>query len=164
MSTIKSEIIAQTWTGSANVVFPTGSVAVVPSIETAMGSAVRSMRPPICLIELSSADSDPEHDEEPDWLRLNVRVRVVTVGPGDVVGEKPLIGANKSGGATKSEGRGLLEVEQELYNAIGKLNALESVTLQFRKKGDVGTGFADEAFSLFVAFRDYTFEAWVTAT
>lgn len=161
LGAIKTELIAQTWTGSANVVFPSGCVAVVPSLADALPQALSTMRVPFCLIEPGAAESDPVHDEEPDFLRMSPNVLILTAVPGDVLGEGALIGANKTGGSTASEGKGILELEQELYNAVGKLNALESITLQIRQKGQQGA--VRKSPSEWIVYRIYTLESWGTA-
>lgn len=163
LSNLKTTLLAQKWTGSSNVVFGTGSVLATPNTDEAMQGAIKAaIRTPICLLQLLGAESDPEHDEEPDLLKINFNARLIVNIPGDAVGENAVLGANKTGGSIKSEGRGLVEVEQELYNAIGKLNALESYSIQNRMKGAQAA--AQIAPSVYLAWRDYLFEAWVTAT
>lgn len=160
MNSLKTELVAQTWTGSSNVVFPSGSVAVVPDLDLAMEAALKTMRTPFALMKLEESTSDPDYDEDPNFVRLGVKVRLAVTIPGDAVGENAVMGANKTGGSTKSEGRGLLELEQELHNAIGKVNAKESIVLQCRQKG--ATGGAVVEGKLNTAFRDYTFEGFGT--
>ena len=161
LSGIKTELIAQLWTGSPNVVFHTGSVAIVPSVADALPQALNTMRVPFCLIEPGAAESDPVHDEEPDFERFNPNLIILTAIPGDVLGENAVVGANKTGGDTVSEGRGILELEQELYNAVGKLNALESITLQVRQKGQQGA--VRKSPSEWIVYRIYSLESWGTA-
>lgn len=162
LSNIKTRLLAQAWTGSATKVFPTGSVAVVPSIADATQQALNTMRTPICLIEPGVAESDPSHDEEPDFIKFSPNIMILTAIPGDVVGENAVVGANKTGGSTASEGRGILELEQEFYNAVGKLNALESITLLVRQKGQQGA--VRKSPAEWIAYRIYSLETWGTAT
>lgn len=157
----KIELVAQTWTGSSNVVFPTGSVKVVPSIANSIQQALNTMRTPIALIETGTAESDPEFDEEPDFMRFTFNTALIVSIPGDAVGENAILGANKSGGATKSQGQGIVELSQEFYNAVGKLNALESITMQIRQKGEQGAVFKPP--SMWIVYRIYESEAWGTA-
>lgn len=158
LTNLKSRLVAQAWTGSSNVVFATGSVAITFNVEQAMkGAWASGMRAPYALLQPLDSASDPEFDEDPNFVTMRVNVRLVAVVPGDAVGENVLQGANKTGGATKSEGRGLFELEVELHNAIGKVNALESVILQCRQKSAVaGTTIENGTHA---AWRDYVFEA-----
>lgn len=160
LTSVKSELIAQTWTGSANVVFPTGCVAITPPTGEVVRNALETMRVPFALIQPSSAESDPNFDEEPDFMRILVNIIIVVAIPGGAVGEEAMLGANKTLGSTKSEGRGLLEIEQEVYNAIGKLNALESITLQFRQRGEEGAIMQPP--STWIQYRTLSFEGWCT--
>ena len=158
---LKAEIIAQVWGASSNVVFPTGCVAITVNADLAMVGAIKSMRTPWCLLQPLESTTDPEFDEDPNLVQMNLLCRIMVSVPGDTVGENPLMGANKTGGSTKSEGRGLFEIEQELFNAIGKVNALEGVILQCRQKGAAQTALYDGG-SVYVAFRDFRFEAMGT--
>lgn len=160
LSNIKSELIAQVWTGSSNVVFPTGSVSVVGSISEVIQQALNTMRTPWCLIEPGVAESDPEHDEEPDLVRFQPICAIGCAVSGDQMGENVILGANKTGGSTVSEGRGIVEVEQEFYNAVGKLNALEGITIQIRQRGIQGA--VPKAPGIWIAYRMYQLEAWGT--
>lgn len=162
LASIKARLIAQTWTGSSNVVFPTGSVAIVPALADAIPQALNTMRVPFCLVEPGTADSDPIHDEEPDFIRFTANVVILTAIPGDVVGEGAVVGANKTGGTDHSEGRGILELEQEFYNAVGKLNDLESINLQVRQKTQQGA--VRKSPSEWIAYRIYSLETWGTAS
>jgi hypothetical protein len=99
-------------------------------------------------------------DEEPGFLRFNVGLRLITDIPNDWTGEAPLMGANPTLGSTRSEGRGIFEIEQQVFGAIGILNALESVDLQCTQKGEVEV---DQVGNVMVAYRDYTFQCYGTA-
>lgn len=157
LTAIKAELVAQLWTGGANVVFPTGCVAITADVELAMESAIQTMRTPFVLLQPLGTTSDPEFDEDPNFVALNLKARIVVMVPGDSVGENALMGANKTGGSTVSEGRGIFEVEQELFNAIGRLNGLESIILQCRQKGGVSAAIVGT--NIYVAYRDLQFEA-----
>lgn len=160
LSALKTELIAQVWTGSSNVVFPTGAVHIVGSIEDAFPAALKTMRVPMVLIQPGATEADPEFDEDPNFVRFGILVRVATMVLGDAIGESTVIGGYKVNGSTKSEGRGIYEIEQELWNAIGKLNAEESVVLQNRFKSATNQGVAEGMTK--VLWRDYAFEAYVT--
>lgn len=158
LTSLEALLVAQTWTGSSNVVFPTGCVTITANADLATIAAVKGMRTPFALLQPLDSTSDPEFDEDPNFVALRLKVRLGVQVPGDGFGRNPLMGANKTGGSTLSEGRGLFEVEQELFNAIGKVNGLESINLQCRQKGAVEAGYVDGG-STYMATRDYDFEA-----
>jgi hypothetical protein len=159
MTAIQNQLIAQTWTAGA-IVFGTGSVVITANTETTMDYALNNFRSPMALIQPLDAESDPKYDEEPGLLYENVQIRLIVNIPGDPVGSNALMGANLTNGATHSEGQGLLSIEQQLFNAIGILNAANSITIQFRGKGQVAAGHLGNR--TYLAYRDYKFQALCT--
>jgi hypothetical protein len=159
---VRDQLIAQTWTGGSDVVFPTGSVKIVPNLQAALADVFKTgMRTPVALITPSTSESDPDYDEEPDWIRFAFSVLIAVFIPGDHIGERVVMGANQTGGATQSEGQGLVELEVEFFNAVGKLNALESVTLQVRQRAQQG---AEQYRNGMFGYRLYELEAFGSAT
>lgn len=156
---LKTQLIAQQWSGG-NVVFPTGSVQITANSETAMEFSLKNFRSPMALIQPLDGESDPKYDEEPDLLYENFQVRLIVNIPGDPVGSNALMGANLTNGANASEGQGLFSLEQQLYNAIGLLNAAQSITIQFRGKGQIRAGHLEN--KTYLAYRDYSFSAMCT--
>ena len=156
---IKAKLVAQTWTGGSNVVFPTGSVLITRglNIEEALKSGVRT---PFALIVPGAAQADPQHGEDPNLMVGEVTIRIGVVIPGDAVGENPLMGANRPD-TTKSEGAGLLQVQVELFNAVGELNTQNSVTLQYRNSSDRGAILLDD--KTYICYEDHTYESVATA-
>lgn len=159
MTAIKNQLIAQTWT-AGSVVFGTGSVVITANTETTMDYALKNFRSPMALIQPLDAESDPKYDEEPGLLYENVQIRLIVNIPGDPVGSNALMGANLTNGVTASEGQGLLSIEQQLFTAIGILNAANSITIQFRGKGQVAAGHLENR--TYLAYRDYRFQAMCT--
>ncbi len=157
---IKTQLLAQKWPGGDSPVFAPGSVAITRGSTEA---GLRTMTVPAALIMPGNMRSDPQFDEEPDLLQVIVVVRVLVMAPGDAIGQKPLVGANRPD-ATKSEGAGLLEVMEEVHKAIGKLNEGDDANfiVQFRQKGGSGGVHIDER--VYWLYQDLEFEAWVTAT
>lgn len=159
---MQTQLIAQTWTGSSTVVFPTGSVLVVADLREGFINALDTgVRTPFALVAPLSAESDPEFNEEPDWIRFQFGVLMGVVIPGDHVGQNALMGGNRAS-STTSEGAGLLHLEPEVYNAVGKLNALESVVLQILQRSEEGG--ATDPKGRYIAYRIIVFEAWGSAT
>lgn len=157
LTALKALLVAQTWTGGSNVVFPTGCVAISADVELAMESALGTMRTPFVLLQPLGTTADPDYDEDPNFVALSIKARIVVMVPGDAVGENALMGGNKTAGATYSEGRGIFEVEQELFNAIGSENGTEGIILQCRHKSGVNAAIVGG--NIYVAYRDIVFEA-----
>ena len=162
LTTLKTRIQAATWTGGSTTIFGAGAVAVTANVDLATTQMLKYGRVPACLLQPTSGSSDPEFNEEPDLIRLTVLLRVIAMVSGDSFGENALVGANKSGGSTASEGRGITELIQEIYNTAGKLNALESYIIQVRQTGEANYIYAEGGKA--IAWRDVELEAWVTAT
>lgn len=159
LTAVKAQLVARQWSGG-NIVFPSNSVQITANTETAMDYALKNLRAPIALLQPLDADSDPKYDEEPDLLYESIQVRLIVNVPGDPVGTNALMGANLTNGANASEGQGLLGLEQQLFNAIGILNAAQSITIQFRGKGAITAGHLDA--HTYLAYRDYRFQAMCT--
>lgn len=160
ITSIQNTLIAQTWPISGRVVFPANSVQVTANTETAMEYALKNLASPMCLIQPLDGESDPKYSEEPDLLYENIQVRLIVNIPGDPVGSNALMGANQINGANATEGQGLFSLEQQLFNAIGILNAAQSVTIQFIGKGQITAGHLENR--TYLAYRDYKFQALCT--
>jgi hypothetical protein len=155
---LKTYLLAQTWTATSNKVFHPNSVVVTAGPDA---KALSYMVSPMALIHPKDATSDAIHDEEPDLLMENISVRLIVIVPGDAVGQGALVGANNPDSSTTSKGRGLLEVEVELYNAIYLLNLQEGLNIQSRAKSAVQAEI-DPVFG-YIASREYSFEAIIPA-
>lgn len=164
---IKNRLLAQTWSGGSNIVFPnatatTGSVKSVVDLENAFKASINSagMRTPLALLATLSAQNDPEHGEEPNLVRYRIGVLVAVTIPGGAVGEEPMTGAN-IGDTTKSEGKGLAAIGVPFYSAVGKLNDLEGVQIQIRETALQGGKVMGVNY---IAYRVWELEAWGTAS
>lgn len=144
------------WTGSSNPVFHTDSVKI-----TAMNApaTVEQMIMPACVIRPLGATIDPEASEEPDLLEQEIAFTVAVAHVGDSWGEYLMVGGQRSG-QTESIGRGLFEVEEELFNAIELLNTDDGVIIQHRASSAAQFQQVDRQS---VLVRDYIFRARVTA-
>jgi len=150
-------LISRNWTGSSNKVFGSGSVLVSQRI----GEEAKTMlRSPFALIRIEDGTIDPLSNQQADYIQQRFGVLVGSATPGDHVGEKALLGANIPD-RTKSEGRGILELEEELFAAIEFLNTQNGVVTQFKAASAVGAEL-DPALG-YVAYRTYSFEALLTA-
>lgn len=155
LQTIKTTLIAAVWPTTSNVVFPTGSVIIAVDNRKTLEYAVKNFRSPIAIISPGAGRSDPVYDEQPDFAYLDVSIKLVVHTPGDPVGENTLLGANLTAGANRSEGQGILTLEQNLYNAVGKL-VESTVVIQFRQKGILGGESLPNG--SYIEYRDYQFE------
>jgi len=148
----------QDWTGSSTPVFHERSVIIAVGDELSFLS--EGLMPPMAIIRPGGAQSDPLHGEEPDLIQQDIDIALVQIVHGDKIGQNVLIGAYRQG-QTDSRGRGLLELEEELFNAVEKLTYEDGVVIQNMAVGAALTQVDDR--NNVVAFRDYTFQALVTA-
>ncbi len=157
---IKNVLNDQLWTGGSNQVFGADSAIVTGGPEDQAGAAVRF---PAALIRPLDASVDPNHGQQPDFIRQRIGIRILQAIAGDVLGEFPLIGGFwTTAGAIDSDGRGLLEIEEELYNALKLLSADDGVEIQLMAAGAT-QAVMNESLG-YLSYRDYEFEAWVTAS
>ena len=156
---LKYILTQRTWDGSGSVVFPSGCVKATE----AMGEKVKrtGIRMPFSLVSPGDGQVDPEFNEEPDLIRRNFRVSVMTLAPGDHAGERPLIGGNIPD-TTKSEGRGILEVGGEVLAAIKYAATDLGIVIEHKASG-VATPILDADLG-YILSQDHLFQAWVTGT
>lgn len=151
---LKTTLLARNWTGTSNKVFHANSVVISAAMDE---RALSSMISPMAIIKPLDGTSDPNFDEEPDLLVEQIAVRLVQIVPGDAIGQNALVGANNPDSNTTSKGRGLLEIEVEMFEAIYVLNLNESLNIQCRSKSAVQAEI-DDQFG-YIATREYVFEA-----
>lgn len=145
---------ASVWTGSETV-FARESVMVTGDVAPEMFGRVRL---PCALIRVGDAPADPEHDEEPDLIVQAFEVSMAVAVANDPFGQAAFLGAARV--PLKSAGKGILEVEEKLFEAIKSLGDSHGVRIMERGKG-AAMGTAREGD--YLAFRNYRFEATVTA-
>lgn len=144
---------ARVWEDSATKVFDENSVLITAAPREA---ALEQLIKPACLIRPMGATCD---DEEPDLIQQEIAVTLAVVHAGDNYGEAPVVGGQRTS-QTSSVGRGLLEIEEELFTAVEFLNTDDGVVIQHRASSAVEPQFVAGQYML---FRDYIFRAWVTA-
>lgn len=151
---LKSLLEAQTWgEGGDEAVFGQVAVTSAPSRH-----AINLLSWPFALVQVGDATADEE--EEGLWTQA-YEVRLVARVEQDAWGETVLTGGGRPGGAGSSEGRGLLELEEKLFDAVAELNEASGVRLRAHAASAVAGAF-DEALG-YVAERTYRLEAWTTA-
>jgi len=149
---LKSILKSLRWGGSGDPVFGRDSVyvTVAPAADY-----LQHLQLPAAFVRPGSMRTDRE---EPDLIVANLGVRVVVSVPGDKVGERPLIGANRTS-KTAWGGRGILEVEREMLNAVEKLDASKQFRIHLRAASALDVELLDSGYH---AMRDYGFDADLT--
>ena len=153
LKALRTKLRAAVWPGGANLVFSEESVRITFAPTNA---AFLNLTPPIALLRPLSAAADPDHGHEQDYMIGGVAVTLGVINTGDELGENATVGANRAD-VTKSEGAGLLEVQERLYNTIKLLQEEDGVVLLNRTR-DAGEGLFDEETG-YIATREYRFQA-----
>lgn len=151
------ELKDRNWTGSSTKVFQSDSVRVAGGDE--FEAFAEGLITPAAILKPGAAQSDPLHGEEPDLVSFQFSVFLVCQIPGDRVGENAIMGAARVG-LTDSRGKGLLEIEEEMLNALFRLNDLEGIRLQLVETG--ASQITPDPNNKTVAAREYLFEAVCT--
>lgn len=139
------------WTdGSAERVF--GSVIVTP-IPTEQSFDNLSF--PVLLLTPLTGNSDPLHGEEPSLIEYDFEATIIQAVAGDDIGEPTLLGANRTE-LGSSRGRGLLELEEELFRAANLLNNIDGIRVVSTKQSATGANLVADLG--YVAWKDYTFK------
>lgn len=135
-------------------VFDKDSVRVSAAITK---EALAQLLPPMVFLHPGAAEADPEIR---GLARMPVHARLTCISE-DEMGENVLIGANRgSNGQGSSDGRGLLEIEEEFLRAIDRFNNQAGVLLTGGFVGAVEPAYADGIG--YIATRNYLFDAQVT--
>lgn len=116
---------ARAWTGGATKVFASQSVLV----SLARPQDLAGARLPAVILRPLSGSPDPRHRQQPGLLQRSFAATLVTGVMGDIFGEAPIVGSHRAA-LTQSEGRGHLEVEEELLQTLGDLGAAGGVTIR----------------------------------
>ena len=141
------------WTGSVTKVFASASVLITAAPRE---SVVEQLVMPAALIRPMGATSD---DEEPDFITQELALTLAVAHAGDAYGEYPVVGGQRTG-QTDSTGRGLLEVEEEVFAAIEFLNTDSGVLIQHRVSSAAEPQLIG---SQYLLLRDYLFRLDLTA-
>lgn len=140
------------WSGG-NSVFSSEGVIISGDMPSEFMQLVRL---PCALIRVQDSTSDQEHDEEPDIIMQTFDVTVGVAIPNDPFGEAAFMGAAREN-ANESQGRGILELEEQLWSNIKGLGEKNGVRIYSRGKGAAqGTPDGEDNY---IAWRTYRFEA-----
>ena len=139
-----------------------------PSNESVFGAAVVSVAPqaeamdkfryPLAMVIPGSATVD---EEEMDLLEQMITVRVICMVEADGYGESPLIGAHRISTGS-SDGRGILEIEPELFAAIARSSGADGIEIRLWSSSEVQAELVEDLG--YVIARDYTFGCLTTTT
>jgi hypothetical protein len=139
----------QTWTDS-----PSGPVfASVHITQNPTDQAVEQFRYPLALIAVKDGASDTQ---EPTIKLERIEVTLAVANAGDQIGEFAMVGGQRASQG-RSQGRGLLEVEEVFRSAVATLNSSRMVSVI-----EVDASAADAAYTDgtgYVATRSYLLEA-----
>lgn len=136
----------------------TGGTTVFGSVTVTnapTASAVSSLICPFVFIRIGAASAD---EERPGYLHQVFNLDLCTSLSGDQYGENALIGANRNAGSVAvSDGRGLLEVEEELLGVVRQVQETSGVKIIASHRSDVDVvGVSD---MMEVLTRTYTITA-----
>ena len=147
---IKSRLEALVWGGGDNVF---GKVLVTAGVDV---ERTRSqLRWPFCLILPDSMDVD---EEEPDLVTQRFVLLVAQSVANDPWGETVIIGGASDGTGLTSPGRGILEIEQRLYDVMQLASEQDGIRIQLISASAIAAEFDVDIG--YVAQRQYTFEVW----
>ena len=152
---MKTRLAAAVWPGvGGEVVFANVLISAGIDIER-----IRSQsRWPICLILPQDLTLD---DESEDLVSQRYTILIAQRVAADPWGETVLIGGPGPSGDLTSLGRGLMELEAVLFDAMKLLGPTLGTTIQLRSASAIAAELdADHGY---VAQRQYTWEAWTGA-
>jgi hypothetical protein len=130
-------------------------VSANPTIQ-ALGTCIV----PIIILKPGEGQMDPEYSEEHELIARTVHMTLITAIAGDPgTGENAILGANRTSGNTHSMGRGLLELEEEVNEAIKHLDPDNGIFLQNKTAGIASVAQADVGGQImYVQQMDWTFD------
>lgn len=144
---LKFLLEAQKWTGTSNEVFAQGHVKATSGLDEQ--TFINKLNFPCVLIQPGNARPDPE---EQGFVDIDIGFRLAVKHSGDAIGEGSLIGNNRPDQEETSRGRGLLELEEMLFDAVGKLTDLDGIRIIHLLSSATRTLNTN---SVYIAQRDY---------
>lgn len=145
------------WGGSGSPVFHPNSVIV--GTTTVVRAVEARATLPVVIVSPGAARADPEAQELPDIYTEDIFVEIGVEQGGDRFGTAALLGANRES-ATSSKGRGLLDIQRELFAAIRALGHRDGVTVKFEAaSGGIPQG--NQKVGMYVS-RQFVFSARLT--
>jgi len=141
------------WTGSANVVFASASVVIAAGSTEELAEKLRM---PAAIFRPGGLTVDPDF---PDYVDQELIVRLVVTQAGDATGEFAIVGGHRTS-QTRSQGRGILEIEEELFAAIELLGTDSGIVVLHKASSAMNLEYVA---GQYLIFRDYVFSLRTTA-
>jgi len=146
------------WGDTGDVIFPDTSVVVSAAMtDDEFGRLIL----PAAVIRPVGGSRDPRHGQEARLWAQGIEVVIMQSLAGDQRGEFALVGRGRGSSATSAVGRGLLEIEEEVLDAVALLNEIDGVNLQLVAASDPAAIYDDVGPLLTKAYR---FDAMTTLT
>ncbi len=158
MNQVRFKLQEQNWTGGSTPVFRASHIFIAAASESEILDIMGRKGSPLCIIVPGTAQTDPEKREEADFISLDFGVIVLVKQANGPVGEAPIMGGNRKS-RTDTLGRGILEIEEEVFNAIELLQTQNGIKTQLTGASEVGLTQTEVGY---VTHRDYTFQAKIT--
>jgi len=152
---LRDTLRAATWSGGSAV----WGQNVVISADEDLRALLSSLRSPCIAIRPGSGAHDEEFRQEPAQVAIDVGFRLVASVSGDPVGENAIIGSGRVS-ETTSGGKGLLELQERLFDSIRLLQENNGIIMQLVAQDVVSAVQLDEM--SYVSWRDYIFRAQIS--
>jgi len=147
---IKSILRSLRWGGTGEPVFGRDSVYITVAPVDRFSDQLPF---PVAFVRPGSGRSD---EDRPGLTVQDMSVFILTAVPGDMIGENPLMGANRTSKLGHG-GRGIFEIEAEVLSAIELLNADGQFRISLKVTSRIGVQADDE--TGYHAWREFTFSA-----
>lgn len=144
------------WIANGSPVWARASVLITRNPEQ---SAIPTVIFPSLWIRPLGGQTDPEFHEEPGLLEKRIEVRSIQINAGDPLGEAALIGSNPRE-PNESGGKGLLELEEKLFEQINFLNEPDGFRIQLVGDSAAEARWDDDLG--YISWIDYEFLANLT--
>ena len=148
---IKALLEARVWSGGNSPVF--GDVLV--SAGVSLEAYKSQLRWPFALILVGATEAD---DDAADLALARFSIKLAQRVASDNTGEAAVIGG-PSPSSLVSAARGILDLQEQLYDTIALLSLKDQITLQWISASAIAASIDDD--HGYIAERDYEFEAWV---
>lgn len=130
---LKNVLRSLRWGGTGEPVFPYESVIISVGMEEENFGRIIL---PAAIIRPVGGSRDPRHGQEARLWGQGFELVIMLSMAGDPEGEIALMGRGRGSSATSAAGRGLLEIEEEVLDAVALLNELDHMNVQLVASSD----------------------------
>jgi hypothetical protein len=124
---------ARRWEGNGAYEQVFNEESVIVSSNPPM-DALKIVTPPMAIIRIMGGSLDPQYRQNPRMVQRSIGITLATWGPHDPHNTAPIIGGARRNTATfgqeSSEGRGLTEIEEEVYEVLALAGQTQGVKIQ----------------------------------